>query len=79
VTRRASSTTDSGTARLGFASVVPLVLEASPLVADLALAPLELEDMGFRAESWRTSSRTRLRRAGKVATSPERRRDRACD
>ena len=49
------------------------------MVAVLALLPLELEDAGFRAESWRTSSRTRLRRAGKVTTSPERRRDSACD
>src|SRR6478752_7146988 len=79
VTRRASSITDSGTARLGLASAAPLVFGASPFVAGLALVPFELDDMGLRAESCRTSSSTRLSRAGKVVTSPERSRASACD
>lgn len=77
VTRRASSTTDSGRARLFDESVEeePLAFAVeSPLVA--AGLPFVL---GLRAESWRTSSRTRRRSAGKVVTSPERRRARAWD
>lgn len=73
--RKASSTTASGTARLALLlSDEPLTFAASPLVEDF---PLELDDVGFRAESWRTSSRTRRRRAGNVVTSPERRSVRA--
>lgn len=85
VTRRASLTTDSGMARLGVFAVVVVVSlaaaaeDASPLVAVVEGLPLVLDETGLRAESWRTSSRTRRRRAGKVVTSPERRRARAWD
>lgn len=71
VTFSASSTTVSGTARL-FDSPAEAADPLTPFVAlPLGLAPA--------VEPSATSSSTRRSRFGKVVTSPERRRSRACD
>lgn len=81
VTLSASLITACGTARLGAvvvaAGTLPLVVSA-PLASFFPFTPPPLASPeGALAVSWRTSSKTRRRRAGKVLISPERRSARA--
>jgi hypothetical protein len=65
---------------LPFAVGVPFSSAVVPFAAAApALLPfvVVVVPLGEKVVSWRTSSRTRRRRAGKEVTSPERRRERA--
>lgn len=67
-------------ARGSFSEEAPFVFLVSPLpfvVADDLPFALDVDDDDVDGWPSRTSSRTRRRRAGKVVTSPERRRVRA--
>lgn len=84
--RRASSITEVGMARGGLSALPLAFLLLSALLLLLLLLPfVAVEDLPLAldvdgdVEGWlsRTSSRTRRRSAGKVVTSPERRRSRA--
>lgn len=76
VTLSASSTTELGRARFAAAGL-PLLSAADGAGVPFDFFPLAASTplvVGARLVSLRTSSRTRRRRAGKVVTSPERRR-----
>lgn len=82
MTLSTSSTTAVGTASWPISVAAVPLAAFLPLVAPLVVSPFLPAPSAAAALAWvscRTSSTTRLTRAGKVVTSPDRRSDRACD